>query len=239
MRTQRKSRGARVKFYWLNEKLVFPHHDYANADGILALGGDLSIERLHLAYSNGIFPWYNEGEPIIWWSPPKRFLLYFDNLKISTSLKKFLRKNPYTVTFDKAFERVIEKCRELRVKEGTWITNEMLEAYIAFHKAGIAHSVEVWQGEELVGGLYGVSIGQYFCGESMFTLMNNASKIAILELCAKLKEMGFLFLDCQVHSPHLEKMGGVELDRDVFQQELKKVISKKTIFGKWHFFNLG
>jgi leucyl/phenylalanyl-tRNA--protein transferase len=213
-----------VGYYWLSEELLFPHHKYTDKDGILALGGDLSVERLLLSYSNGIFPWYNEGEPIIWWSPHKRFILYFENLKISSSLKKFLKKNPYTITYNKSFEQVITNCRDIRIKEGTWITEDIYKAYIDLHKAGYAHSVEVWFGEELVGGLYGVGIGMYFCGESMFTLRNNASKVAIIELCSNLKDLGYLFIDCQVYSPHLEKMGAIEIPRERFLEELKKEV---------------
>lgn len=226
-----------LSIYWLNEKLVFPPHAFANAEGILALGGDLSPERLLLAYSNGIFPWYNEGDPIIWWSPPQRFVLYFDKITINRSLQKFLKKNPYTVTFDKAFEAVIRDCRQMRLESGTWISDAMMTAYIGLHQAGFAHSVEVWQEEELVGGLYGVSIGTYFCGESMFTRRDNASKVALLLLSAKLKEIGAAFIDCQVQTPHLEKLGACAIPRAQFLRELKQAVYHQPIKLDWDCFN--
>jgi leucyl/phenylalanyl-tRNA---protein transferase len=217
-------RGGLIIF-WLDESLVFPSHEYANEDGIIALGGDLSLERLLLAYHHGIFPWYNEGEPILWWSPPQRFLLYLDELNIGRSLKKILKKNPYQVTFDQDFEGVIQNCQEKRMDSGTWITEDMRRAYINLYREGYAHSVEVWSGEELVGGLYGVSFGRYFCGESMFTRRDNASKIALIFLSRRLQELGFEFIDCQVESPHLERMGAKNIPREKFLVLLLDAIS--------------
>ena len=211
------------KIFWLDDRLIFPDHAYANSDGIIALGGDLSVDRLLLAYSNGIFPWYNEGEPIIWWSPPKRFLLFLDEVRVGRSLKKFLKKNTYKVTFDKEFDKVIENCSALRQESGTWITREMLEAYKALYKEGYAHSVEVYDDGELVGGLYGISLGRYFCGESMFSIKKNASKVALLFLCERLKALGFSFIDCQVYTEHLERMGAREVDREEFLRILEGV----------------
>jgi leucyl/phenylalanyl-tRNA--protein transferase len=214
-----------LAIFWLDESLVFPSHEFANEDGILALGGDLSVERLLLAYSHGIFPWYNEGEPIIWWSLPVRFVLYLNEFKIDRTLKKFLKKNPYRVTFDQDFSRVIQNCKEIRSETGTWITEDMKKAYVKLYQEGYAHSVEVWQDQELVGGLYGVSFGKYFCGESMFTRKNNASKIALIFLSQRLQELGFQFIDCQVETPHLVRMGAKNIPREDFLALLKAAIS--------------
>lgn len=222
-----------MEIFWLDERIVFPGHQYANKDGILAVGGDLSLERLLLAYSNGIFPWYNEDEVIIWWSPHERFVLYFDELRIPRSLHKFMKKCKYKVTYDTAFEQVITACRNIRKAQGTWITEDMRSAYISMYKEGFAHSVEVWQENELVGGLYGVSLGSCFCGESMFTVAPNASKIALVELCKSLESWGFKFIDCQVHTAHLEKLGAKNIKRDEFLKELEDAMSRETIRGKW------
>jgi leucyl/phenylalanyl-tRNA---protein transferase len=209
----------------LDHRLIFPPHEKADREGILAVGGDLSLERLLLAYSNGIFPWYSEEEPIIWWSPPERFVLFFDEIHLGRTLKKFLKKHPYRCSFNEDFRSVIKACRKAREKEGTWITQEMEEAYGNLHEAGFAHSVEVWQEDVLVGGLYGVAMGKYFCGESMFHLAENTSKLALWELCKKLKEMGFTFIDCQMHTPHLEALGARNISREAFLKLLKDAIA--------------
>ncbi len=220
-----------MPIYRLTSDLIFPHPSLSDEDGLLAIGGDLSVERLLLAYENGIFPWY-DGQPILWWSPDPRFILYPQNLKVSKSMKKVLRKNLYHVTFDKCFRKVITLCGELRSGE-TWITNDMLESYCNLHKLGFAHSVETWSEDKLVGGLYGISLGRCFFGESMFSLMDNASKTALITLTVKLEQLGFHFIDCQVYSKHLESLGAVKVPREVFLNELAQGLKFKTLRGIW------
>jgi len=216
----------------LTKSLIFPNPELANNEGILAIGGDLSVERLLLAYYNGIFPWFSEGEPIIWWSPDPRFVLFPQEISISKSMKKVLRNKQYRITFDTCFEEVIHYCAALRRHE-TWITSDMIEAYCKLHEAGYAHSVEAWFQEKLVGGLYGVSLGRCFFGESMFSIMDNASKAALIVLSSKLQEKEFIMIDCQVYSKHLESMGAVRIPRNVFLEHLSKGISYKTLCGSW------
>ncbi|NLB78720.1 MAG: leucyl/phenylalanyl-tRNA--protein transferase [Clostridiaceae bacterium] len=204
----------------LTKELLFPHPTLAIKDGILAVGGDLSDQRLLLAYRNGIFPWFMENEPIMWWSPDPRFVLFPENIIISKSMKKFLRKDLYKVTFDTRFRDVITKCSELR-KDNTWITPDMIEGYCKLHELGFAHSVETWFEGSLVGGLYGVALGRCFCGESMFSIMDNASKTALITLSRELENKGFLMIDCQVYSKHLESLGAVNISRDTFLQYLE------------------
>ena len=220
----------------LSDKMIFPNPELANKEGIVAIGGDLSSERLLLAYSNGIFPWFSQGEPIIWWSPDPRFVLFPLEINISRSMTKFLNKKIYKVTFDTVFHDVISYCSELRT-EGTWITQEMINAYCALYNLGYAHSVEVWYEDKLVGGLYGISLGKCFFGESMFSIMDNASKTALVKLGTKLIEKGFLFIDCQVYSKHLESMGAVHILRKSFLAKLREGLSHKTLKGAWHCFN--
>lgn len=205
--------------YLLSKELVFPPVHLANKDGLLAVGGDLSVERLLLAYKSGIFPWYNQGEPIIWYSPNPRMVLFPTNLKISKSMKKVLRSNDFKVTFNQNFSEVISNCKLIyRVSDQgeTWITNEMQQAYINLHKKGIAKSVEVWQDDELVGGLYGVDLGTVFCGESMFSKVSNASKFAFIKLVQKLEKENYKLIDCQVYNNHLASLGADEISRDEF-----------------------
>lgn len=211
-----------MPIYRLTEDIVFPHPSLANEDGILAVGGDLSPERLLLAYSNGIFPWYSEDEPIIWWSPDPRFILYPKDIKISHSMKKLLKKQAFTVTFDTCFREVISNCASLRMEDGTWITDEMIAAYTRLHELGFAHSVETWYEDKLVGGLYGIALGKCFFGESMFSTMPNASKTALITLSDKLLKKGFLFIDCQVYTKHLESLGAVKIPRSEFLEMLEK-----------------
>ncbi len=201
--------------FMLNKEHIFPDPELAEENGLVAIGGDLSINRLLAAYANGIFPWYMKGEPILWWSPNPRCILFPENIHISKSMKKFLNKNIYKVTYDVSFDRVIGMCRSLRENE-TWITDEMTDAYIRLHKAGFAHSVEVWHEEKLVGGLYGVSLGTAFFGESMFSTMENASKVALISLSQRLKAAGFKLIDCQVYNEHLKSMGAVNIPRIEF-----------------------
>lgn len=196
--------------YLLNEEIVFPHPKNGEDNGLLAIGGDLSMERLDLAYNYGIFPWYMPGEDIMWWCPLERFVIEPENIHISKSMKRIIKRNEFEVTFDKDFIGVIDNCKKLREKseEGTWITEDMKNAYINLFNIGIASSVEVYRGEELVGGLYGVKKGKVFYGESMFSKVSNASKMALIMLAERLKEEGYKYIDCQFHTEHLESMGG-------------------------------
>ena len=211
--------------YELSDEIVFPNPELSEEDGLLAFGGDLSIDRLLLAYSNGIFPWYNEGEPILWWSPKPRFVLKPDEIKISKSMKKIMKKGEFEVTFNNDFKGVISNCKAMRENnEGTWITDEMKEAYINLFNNGFALSVETYLDGELVGGLYGVVIGRCYFGESMFSKVSNASKIALITLAERLKELNFEFIDCQVYTPHLESMGAKMVEWDEFKAMLDKGI---------------
>jgi len=203
-----------------------PQTALVDPNGLLAVGGDLSPERLIAAYSQGIFPWFNEGEDIMWWSPDPRAVLFLDDLKISRSLTKVLRKGLFKLTFDQDFPAVIQQCAELRKNgAGTWITAEMIEAYCELHRQGIAHSVEVWQQNELVGGLYGLSIGKVFCGESMFSKVSNASKVGLIYLVTKLKQRDFILIDCQMPNPHLLNLGATTIPRQEFLNLLKLGLS--------------
>ncbi len=209
--------------YFLLKELYFPPVEKADRHGLLAIGGDLSPERLMLAYRSGIFPWFQEGEPILWWAPPKRMVLFFDELKVSKSMRLLLQKNPFTITFNQAFEQVIHHCRHI-VRKGeteTWITPEMVEAYRELHRLGHARSVEVWQDGELVGGLYGIDLGTIFCGESMFSLVPNASKAAFIFLARKLQADGYRLLDAQLHNPHLASLGCREIPRTQFMDLIR------------------
>lgn len=204
--------------YFLSRELYFPPAQHASPEGILAVGGDLSPERLMLAYRNGIFPWFDDDDPILWWSPPERMVLFFEELKISKSMRNIINRGIFRVTFNTAFKAVIEQCSSIKRQgqAGTWITAEMKEAYIKLHELGHAKSVEVWQGDELVGGLYGIDLGHVFCGESMFSKVANASKMAFIALAKKLEAENYRLLDCQVHNPHLESLGAREISREAF-----------------------
>lgn len=211
----------------------FPDPELALDDpnGLLAIGGDLSAPRLLEAYNNGIFPWFSEDSPILWWSPNPRAILLFDQLKVSQSLKKVLRKNVFQISFDKAFEQVISACAEPRKQEkSTWITDEMIESYIKLHLEDHAHSVEVWQQDKLVGGLYGITIGGIFCGESMFSRVANASKVALVHLVKHLQQKHFLLIDCQIMNPHLSSMGAINISRTQFLKLLKDARKQKIDF---------
>ncbi len=203
---------------FLNESFVFPKVDEANEDGLLAIGGDLSPERLLLAYRSGIFPWYSEDEPILWWSPDPRMVLIPTELHISKSMKKLLRDNVFSVTFNQCFTAVIEQCSNVirGGQRGTWITSEMKEAYIHLHEKGYAKSVEVWKGDQLVGGLYGVDLGHVFCGESMFSILPNTSKYGFIKWVQYLEQQDYALVDCQVHTDHLERLGAKLISRESF-----------------------
>lgn len=203
---------------WLSDKIEFPPYEDASPEGIIAIGGDLSPERLILAYRRGIFPWYTDDYPILWHCPPKRMVLFPDELKISKSMKQVLKKGTFRITENQAFEDVIYHCKfidrkvEDEQEKGTWITDEMYLAYINLHRLGYAKSIEVWLDSELVGGLYGVKIGDIFCGESMFSKVSNASKVAFIHLV----KSGCRLIDCQVHSDHLASLGAREIPRNEF-----------------------
>lgn len=208
---------------FLNTNDDFPNVETADQYGVLAIGGDLSVKRLLNAYNNGIFPWYNTGEPIVWYAPPKRMVLFPEELKISKSMRKVLKKEIFTVTFNQNFKEVIHQCKTVSRKDqqGTWITDEMEKAYLKLHNIGKAKSVEVWQNNQLVGGLYGVDLGSVFCGESMFILVSNASKTAFIYLAKHLQSQKYKLLDCQVYNTHLASLGAREIPRKTFMKILK------------------
>jgi leucyl/phenylalanyl-tRNA--protein transferase len=210
--------------FLLSKDLVFPPVNLADKNGLLAIGGDLSAERLLLAYKSGIFPWYNPGEPIVWYSPDPRMVLFPKNLKISKSMKQIIRKNQFRATFNQNFSEVISNCKNSyrEGQGGTWITDEMEQAYIKLHQLGVAKSVEVWEGNELVGGLYGIDLGHVFCGESMFSKVSNASKFAFVYLVQKLEKEHYTLIDCQVYNAHLASLGADEISRETFLTYLKK-----------------
>lgn len=218
--------------YFLSRELYFPAVHTASTEGIIAVGGDLSPERLLLAYRNGIFPWYEDDEPILWWCPPQRMVLYPHEIKISKSMRNVINRNIFTITFNTAFEEVIYNCQTIKREgqPGTWITEEMLNAYINLHKLGYAKSVEVWHEGELVGGLYGIDLNTFFCGESMFSKVSNASKFGFIALAKKLQQEGYELLDCQVYNKHLESLGAREIDRNDFLKVLQP--PNKTIYNE-------
>ena len=221
---------------WLDKNDIwFPDPSTAPGDFPLAAGGDLSPERLLFAYSLGIFPWYSEDEPILWWSPDPRMVLFPDNLKISRSLKKVLKNKGFTVKFDTNFEEVIKSCAYVPRpgQDGTWLNADMIDAYIELHKLGYAHSVETYLDGKLVGGLYGIALGGTFFGESMFHKVSDASKVAFVHLVRKLKELDFDMIDCQQSTPHMARFGAVEIPRKEFLEKLSKSLKKPTIRGKW------
>lgn len=206
---------------WLTEKIAFPPCENTSREGIIALGGDLSAERLIFAYKKGIFPWFSEGDPIVWYCPKKRMVLFPDELNISKSMKKVIQKNQFLITENRVFEEVIRQCKMIRREDelGTWITDEMEQAYIHLHKKGVAKSIEVWIDNQLVGGLYGIEMNGIFCGESMFSCVSNASKVAFIHLVTSNK---YALIDCQVYNKHLDSLGAREIDRKVFLELLEK-----------------
>ena len=208
---------------FLGEKLEFPPVEHANAEGLLAVGGDLSVKRLMLAYRNGIFPWFNEDALILWWSPDPRMVLFPAKVKISKSMRRLINADVFEIRVNTAFEQVINHCAAVprAGQRGTWITDEMKKAYLRLNHMGIAKSYEVWQEGTLVGGLYGVDLGHVFCGESMFSLVDNASKFALIKLAQDLHKKGYGLIDCQLYTSHLESMGAEEISREAYMEILK------------------
>lgn len=221
--------------YRLTSELSFPHPDEAEPGGLLAVGGDLAPGRLLLAYASGIFPWYEEGLPILWHSPDPRTALRPSQLRIGRSLRRFLRASPFEIRLDTAFARVIHACARVPRSqgEGTWITEDMIDAYQRLFELGYAHSAEAWLGQELVGGLYGVSIGRCFFGESMFALQTNASKVAFATLVRQLVRWEFDLIDCQVHTEHLARFGATPWPRHRFLTALESALGSPTRRGRW------
>jgi len=221
--------------FLLSEKIAFPPPHLARKDGLLAVGGDLSQKRLLLAYRMGIFPWFSDGEPIMWWCPDPRLVLYPDELRIPKSLRKVLKKNLFQMTIDTTFNEVITECARVRLEagEGTWIVEEMKAAYCRLHESGFAHSVEAWHHDKLAGGLYGISMGKCFFGESMFTRVNDASKVALVFLSEYLKSLSFDMVDCQMTTEHLIRFGARKIPRDLFLDQLKQSLSKPDLKEKW------
>ncbi|MGC4041062.1 MAG: leucyl/phenylalanyl-tRNA--protein transferase [Flavobacterium sp.] len=214
--------------YFLTKELYFPPVDEASYEGILAVGGDLSIARLLLAYRNGIFPWFDEDDPVLWWAPPERMVVMPSMYKVSKSMRNLLNQNKFKVTFNQDFDAVILGCQQIARpgQNGTWLSDDFKESYTKLHGMGIAKSVEGWQNGELIGGLYGVDLGHIFCGESMFSRVPNASKIAFVTLIRYLAENNYKLLDCQVHNDHLEKLGAFEISRDTFMKVLNSELIK-------------
>ncbi|MBF0320754.1 MAG: leucyl/phenylalanyl-tRNA--protein transferase [Nitrospirae bacterium] len=219
----------------LSDDLLFPPPELAEDDGLLAIGGDLSRERLLKAYRLGIFPWYMKEHPILWWSPDPRLVLFLNEFKLSRSMRQIINRNIFEITFDQAFTDVMKGCAGIKRKDGygTWINDDMFEAYTGLHEAGCAHSVETWADGQLAGGLYGVALGRAFFGESMFALKANASKAAIAALVRRLIEWRFMFIDCQVVTPHLKTLGAREIPRREFMALLRAAIALPGHAGKW------
>ncbi|MBP7272431.1 MAG: leucyl/phenylalanyl-tRNA--protein transferase [Saprospiraceae bacterium] len=219
----------------LDESITFPHPSLANTDGLLAIGGDLSPERLLLAYQWGIFPWFNEGEQILWWCPQPRFMLIPEKVKVAKSMRAYFNQNKYTVTFDTSFAAVMEGCRNQprSGQQGTWVTDDIIHAYTQLHRLGVAHSVEVWHNNTLAGGLYGVSLGKIFFGESMFAREPNASKFGFITLCRWLAAHEFWCIDCQIHSEHLATLGAAYISSSLFMDLINKNQQQPTLQGSW------
>ncbi len=209
--------------YFLSKELYFPPVSQATDEGILAIGGDLSVERLVLAYKNGVFPWFDANDPILWWAPMQRMVVVPNQYKISKSTRNLLNQKKFQVTVNTCFKRVILQCQksERKGQVGTWISDEIIKQYSKLHDLGIAKSIEVWQNNELVGGLYGIDLGTIFCGESMFSTVSNASKIAFVSLILYLRDNNYVLLDCQVHNDYLERLGAFEIERSHFMKILK------------------
>lgn len=224
-----------MPLFRLSERVEFPPAWLARSDGLLCIGGDLEPQRLVLAYKNGIFPWFSSNEPILWWSPDPRLVVFPPDIRVSRSLKKKIKKHPFDIRVNTAFEQVIVACAQPRQNkdEGTWLIDGMIEAYITLHEMGYAHSVEAWCGNQLAGGLYGVSIGKAFFGESMFSRVPDASKIALVSLARHLRRLDFDLIDCQVTTDHLLSMGAVEVPRDHFLDILNRSVNATVSPDTW------
>jgi leucyl/phenylalanyl-tRNA--protein transferase len=224
-----------MPLFRLSERLDFPPAWLARSDGLLCIGGDLSAQRILLAYEKGIFPWFSENEPILWWSPDPRLVLFPENIKVSRSLKKTIKKNTFHLTMDHAFEETILSCAKPRRKEyaGTWLVEEMIEAYIQLHKLGYAHSIETWKDDRLVGGLYGICLGGIFFGESMFSFEDDASKTALTALARHLEQHRFDLIDCQVTTNHLLSMGATEISRNTYLDIIQRSIKRTDLRHVW------
>ena len=219
----------------LSEEVIFPSPGEADENGLLAFGGDLRPTRIVAAYRSGIFPWFSPGDPILWWFPDPRMVLFLNEFRVSRRLARDVRKKQFTVTFDQAFARVMASCAQVRMEKGggTWISNEMHEAYCRLHDLGYAHSVECWQGEALAGGLYGIALGRIFFGESMFTRVSNGSKVALVALVDRLKAADFQLIDCQMTTRHLASFGAREISGTEFLDQLNSFIQTTVPGGKW------
>lgn len=227
-----------MPIFWLSDyDISFPHPTLANEDGMLAVGGDLSPKRLLLAYELGIFPWFNPGDPILWWSPDPRFVLFPKDLKVSKSMRPYFNQKKFGLSLDKNFEEVMRACQQQKRKGqlgGTWITEGMIEGYCKLHEMGYAHSIEVWDGEDLVGGLYGVAIGKCFFGESMFAKKSNASKFGFISFVKWLHSRGFWLIDCQQETRHLASLGAKSIPRVEFLDLLEKNNQEANPLGSWN-----
>jgi len=223
--------------FLLSDKISFPPPYLASKEGLLAVGGDLSQKRLLLAYRTGIFPWFSDDEPILWWSPDPRLVLYPEEIRVSKTLKKIIKKKMFHVTMDSAFVQVINQCAKIRLQnnQGTWVVKEMIDAYCKLHESGFAHSVEAWYQGELAGGLYGVSLGRCFFGESMFTRVSNASNVVLVKLVEYLNALSFDMIDCQLTTEHLLRFGAREIPRVSFLKQLEESLKTSTNKGKWCF----
>lgn len=225
-----------MPIFQLVEEIIFPKPEFAEPDGLLAIGGDLKPERLLGAYTNGIFPWFSEGDPILWWSPDPRTVIMLEDFKVSKSLLQSIKKYSYEIKFDSNFSEVIKQCAlvERKHEDGTWITKEMIKAYTELHKLGFAHSVEVYFEGKLVGGLYGISLGNAFFGESMFHIKTDASKAAIYFLVEKLKVWNYSFVDAQIRTEHLISLGAKEIKRIDYLKLLENSMKAETRIGSWN-----
>lgn len=223
--------------YRIPREHVFPDPALAEPSGLLGVGGDLDPRRLLLGYASGIFPWYSEGQPILWWSPDPRMVLPTDALHVHRSLKKRIRRGDYRVTADTAFAEVLEACADTPRpgQDGTWLTDDMIQAYVRLHALGYAHSIEAWRDDELVGGLYGVALGRFYSGESMFAHAPDASKVAFVHLVQQLRRWGFPLIDCQIHTPHLERFGAREIRRHAYLEQIRPLVRAERAPGPWIF----
>jgi len=224
-----------MPLFKLSNEIIFPPPGAADENGLLAFGGDLQPARIVAAYRSGIFPWFSPGDPILWWFPDPRLVLFLDDFRVSSRLARDIRKKQFTVTFDRAFARVMASCAQVRIEKGvgTWISKEMHEAYCRLHDLGYAHSVECWQGETLAGGLYGIALDRIFFGESMFTRVSNGSKVALVSLVDRLKSADYQLIDCQMTTRHLVSFGAREISGTEFLDQLNSYIQTTVPGGKW------